>query len=57
MKGSKIVFENEDAVRLLNYFISYKEIVNKNESNSKHDLDEDVKAIETISEPERITVK
>ena len=31
MKESTIVFENEDAVRLLNYFISYKEIVNKND--------------------------
>ncbi len=57
MKGSKIVFENEDAVRLLNYFISYKEIVNKNESNSTHNLDEDIKPIEIMSEPERITIK
>ena len=57
MKGSKIVFENEDAVRLLNYFISYKEIVNKNESNSTHNLDEDIKPIEITSEPERITIK
>jgi hypothetical protein len=36
MKGLKTVFENEDAVRLLNYFVSYKEMVsktgNKNES-------------------------
>ena len=31
MKGEKVIFENEDASRLLDYFISYKEIVNKNE--------------------------
>jgi hypothetical protein len=38
MPGSKTIFVNEDAVRLLNYFISYKEIVNKNESNSANKL-------------------
>jgi hypothetical protein len=32
MPESKAIFENEEAVRLLNYFISYKEIVNKNEN-------------------------
>lgn len=57
MKESKIVFENEDAVRLLNYFISYKEIVNKNESNPTHHLDEDINAIEIIAEPERLVIK
>ena len=30
MKELKAVFENEEAVRLLDYFQSYKEIVNKN---------------------------
>ena len=57
MKGSKIVFENEDAARLLNYFISYKEIVNKNISDPTHNLDEDVNAIEIIAAPEKIIVK
>ena len=43
MKELKAVFENEDAVRLLNYFISYKEVIsktkNKNELNDLEDLD------------------
>jgi hypothetical protein len=30
LKELKAVFENEEAVRLLDYFQSYKEIVNKN---------------------------
>jgi hypothetical protein len=29
----KTVFENEEAARLLNYFISYKEIVNKTKNH------------------------
>jgi hypothetical protein len=32
MKGIKTVFENEEAARLLNYFISYKELITKNEN-------------------------
>ena len=32
MSESKAIFENEEATRLLNYFITYKEIVNKNEN-------------------------
>jgi len=38
MPESKAIFVNEDAVLLLNYFISYKEIVNKNESTSADKL-------------------
>lgn len=38
MPESKAIFVNEDAVRLLNYFISYKEIVNKIESTSADKL-------------------
>jgi hypothetical protein len=30
MTEFKTVFENEEAVRLLNYFISYKKIISKN---------------------------
>jgi hypothetical protein len=29
MQESKAIFVNEDAVRLQNYFISYREIINK----------------------------
>lgn len=32
LKGLKTVFENEEAVRLLNYFISYKEMISKTEN-------------------------
>ncbi len=37
MTKPKTVFENEDAVRLLNYFISYKEIVNKTKNHPDND--------------------
>jgi hypothetical protein len=35
----KTVFENEEAARLLNYFISYKEIVNKTKNRPNNDSD------------------
>jgi hypothetical protein len=52
MRESKAIFVNEEAVRLLNYFISYKEIISKNENNSADNL-----TIEAIAEPERIVIK
>lgn len=57
MSASKAVFVNEEAVRLLNYFISYKEIVNKNESISAYNLGDDVNAVKMIAAPERIALK
>ena len=39
MKGLKAVFENEEAVRLLNYFISYKEMINKTENKAAIDVE------------------
>ena len=44
LKELMTIFENEEAVRLLNYFVSYKEIISKNanetseEPSSIHDL-------------------
>jgi hypothetical protein len=35
MKGLKTVFENEDAVRLLNYFVSYREVISKTENKNE----------------------
>ena len=32
------IFENEEACRLLNYFISYKQIVCKNEKQAKDNI-------------------
>ena len=34
------VFENEEATRLLNYFISYKKIVNKCENNPNNQVED-----------------
>jgi hypothetical protein len=45
------VFENEDAVRLLNYLVSYKEFVNKNENNSSRNLVDNGIAIQVTAEP------
>ncbi len=42
MKCSKTVFENEEAARLLNYFISYKEIVTKTENKIDSNIVVDV---------------
>lgn len=35
MERLTTVFENEEAVKLLNYFVSYKEIINKTENRDK----------------------
>ena len=50
MKGLKTVFENEEAVRLLNYFISYKEMITKPEN--KNEIE-----IEVLPKPEEIVIK
>jgi hypothetical protein len=57
MRESKAIFVNEEAARLLNYFISYKEIISKNESNSAGNLINDVVTVEAIAEPEHIILK
>jgi hypothetical protein len=56
MTEFKTVFENEEAVRLLNYFISYKEIVNKTENHPVNQVDDGVK-IAVLSKPEGVVVK
>ena len=48
MTTSKTVFENEEAARLLNYFISYKELCTKNE-NHPVNQDEDGVRIGTFA--------
>jgi hypothetical protein len=35
MKELAAIFENEDATRLLNYFISYKEVISKTENRNE----------------------
>lgn len=56
MKEFKTVFKGEDAVRLLNYFISYKEIVGKNDSNLNSSLGEDLE-MAVLPKPEELLVK
>ena len=56
MTEFKAVFENEEAVRLLNYFISYKKIVNKNENHPVNAVDGGVR-IEVLPKPEVLVVK
>jgi len=56
MQELKAVFENEEAVRLLNYFISYKEIINKNESHPKNAVDDAIK-IAVLSKSELLVVR
>jgi len=43
MQDSKAIFENEEATRLLNYFLSYKEIVKKNENHPVNAVDDTVR--------------
>ncbi len=52
MKRMKAVFENEEAVRLLNYFVSYKEIISKTENEKDSFI-----AIGTLAKPEEIVIK
>ncbi|MGD0451789.1 MAG: hypothetical protein ABSA79_12140 [Candidatus Bathyarchaeia archaeon] len=56
MTASKTVFENEEAVRLLNYFIFYKELCNKNENHPVNQEDDGVR-IGILPKPEVLTVK
>ena len=42
MKESVVIFENEAAARILNYFISYKAIVKKNENQPVNTVDDDI---------------
>ena len=56
MKEFKTVFKDEDAVRLLNYFISYKEIVSKNDSHLDSPVDEGFE-MAVLPKPEELVVK
>ncbi len=52
MKGTTTIFENEEAARLLNYFISYKEMISKTENRSQ-----EVVEIGSLPKPEEIVIK
>jgi len=52
MKGLQTVFENEEAARLLNYFISYKEVISKTENKN-----EPIVAVGVLPKPEELTIK
>lgn len=57
MRETKAIFVNEKAKRLLNYFISYKEIINKTENNnSNNPINNDI-VVEMLPEPEHIALK
>ena len=56
MQELKAVFENEEAVRLLNYFISYKEIINKSEKHPIDSIDDTLK-IAVLPKSELLVVK
>jgi hypothetical protein len=42
MPESKAIFVNEEAARLLNYFIAYKEIISRNETYSGSPVDKEL---------------
>jgi hypothetical protein len=52
MKELKAIFENEDAVRLLNYFISYKEVISKTENKNEIDPLDDLPADDSVNDSE-----
>jgi len=52
MKELLTVFENDEAARLLDYFISYKQIINKNEIPMF-----DSSTIAVLPKPEELTNK
>ena len=52
MKELKAIFENEDAVRLLNYFISYKEVISKTENKNEIDPLDDPPADASVDDSE-----
>jgi len=67
MKGFHAIFENEDATRLLNYFIFYKEVICKTEIKNEMDALNDLPAdssvddseftIDVLPKPEEILIK
>jgi hypothetical protein len=67
MKEMKAIFENEDATRLLNLFICYKEVIckteNKNETRALDDLpldapeDESEFTISVLPKPLELAIK
>ena len=56
MRDSKIIFENEEAVRLLDYFITYKGIVSKNE-NPSSTVDNNLHIQIALPELETVAIK
>ena len=59
MTEFKAVFENEEAVRLLNYFISYKKMISKNEAELDQNnlADEYGVRIGVLPKPEELAIK
>ncbi len=52
------VFENEEAVRLLNYFASYKHLIGSNENETvKNDILPDAISVGVLPQPEELTLK
>jgi hypothetical protein len=56
MQKTKAIFENEEATRLLNYFLSYKQIVNKKENHPVNAVDDAVR-IAVLPRNELLIVK
>jgi hypothetical protein len=56
VKEFKAVFKDEEADRLLNYFISYKAIVSKDDNHQNIHVDDDLK-IADLSKPETLLPK
>jgi hypothetical protein len=52
MPESKAIFVNEEAVRLLNYLITNKEIISRNENHSGNPI-----TIEALPKSEEILIK
>ncbi len=52
------VFENEEAIRLLDYFASYKHLIsnNENETPKNNVLPDDI-SVGVLPQPEEITLK
>ena len=56
MPETKAIFVNEEAVRLLNYFITYKEIISRNENRPGIPIDDGI-TIEALPKPEVALIK
>ena len=52
MKELKRIFENADAVRLLKYFFSYKEVISKTENKNELGDFGDLPADPSVDDPE-----